>query len=118
MNISVDNTTGDIELVNGELPLVSGVDEYAQFIGQKLKSFLGEWFLDVRLGVPYFDRIFEKQINPEIVTAIFRNEIITTPGVLELQELDLNLDAATRRLDVDFRALSTDGEVSFSEEIG
>lgn len=119
MNIQVNDITGDIELENGELPLVSGSEEYAQFLKQKLRTFLGEWFFDIRLGLPYSQQIFVKRLNVPTVEAIFRNEIITTPGVIELQEFDMTLDAATRTLTVSFRALTTEGEVVFdNEEIG
>lgn len=116
MNIGIDKTTGDIELINGELPLVTGTQEYEQFLTQKLRTFLGEWFMDIRLGLPYFQEIFVKRLNVETVNAVYRNEIINTPGILELQEFDLDLEKISRKLTVSFRALSTEGEVVFDNQ--
>lgn len=116
MNLSIGDD-GDLVIENGEVIMITGVDEIAQFVGQKLKTILGEWFLDVRLGLPYFDKILTKRVKPAIIEQIFIAEIVSTPGILNLLEFDLNLDTATRTMTVEFRALSTEGEVIFNEDL-
>jgi len=116
MNIGIDST-GDWDISEGELVMTSGQEEIRQFIIQKFKTSFGEWFLDVRLGIPYFEQIFKKIVDPAIVESIFINEIIFTPGIVSLLEFDLNLDKVTRTLSVDMRATTVDGEINFSEAL-
>ncbi len=114
MNIGI-NDAGDWDILNGELVFVRDQEELRQFLIQKMRTFLGEWFLDLRVGVPYFEEIFKKRPDPAIIESIFVNEILATPGIVDLVEFDLNLDNATRSLSVDFRATTLDGEINFSE---
>jgi len=67
----------------------------------RLQFFQGEWFLDVRQGMPYFQAVFVK--NPEIslIQSIFRRAILSTPGVSSIIRMETRLDSATRRLIVD-----------------
>ena len=47
---------------------------------------------------------------------IFNQTIATTPGIATVDELELDLDVATRRLEVDFVATKDDGGIlDFSE---
>ena len=114
MNISIDDS-GDWQLSGGELVLTRDAEEVRQFIIQKMKTFLGEWFLDTRLGIPYFDEIFVKRPDPTVLEVVFINQIISTPGIVDLVEFDLNLDNATRNLTLSMRATTLDGEINFSE---
>jgi len=114
MNIKLD-ANGEIAIENGELVFVTGQEELTQFIGQKLKTFFGEWFLDLRLGIPYFEVIFQKQPDPAVIDAVYINEITDTPGVTSLREFDANLNKTSRTMSVDFQADTVDGEINFSE---
>ena len=106
---------GDIYLVNNRLDFINGADEVVQLLRQRLRTFLAEWFLDTTIGVPYFQEIFKKNPSPVSVEAAFKNEILNTPGVLELSEFELDIDTASRHLTVTGRAVVTDGIIDFSE---
>jgi len=106
---------GDILVTNNKLTFVTGSAEVVQLLRQRLRTFLGEWFLDTTIGVPYFEEIFKKNPNPVSIDAAFKNVILNTPGLLELSEFELDVDAATRTLTVTLRAVVTDGIIDFSE---
>lgn len=106
---------GDFAIVNNDTQFVNGADEVMQLLRQRLRTFLGEWFLDTTIGVPYFQDILKKNPNPVSVDAAFKNEILNTPGVLELSEFEIDIDAATRVATVTGRAVVTDGIIDFSE---
>ena len=116
MNIKLD-ANGDWDITNNQLQLVTGQDEIAQKISNRLKLFLGEWFLDVRLGVPWFSKILKKNPNPSEIEAILIQQIIETTGVVTLNSIELSLDNATRKLRVEFEAQTTDGILNFSEVV-
>lgn len=105
------DANGDLDLTDGNVTLVTGDDAIAQQITIRLRLILGEWFLDTRVGIPYFGDIFVK--NPDLtrVRSIFRQTILGTPGIAAFEEFSLSVDNPTRTLSVEFRAKKTDGEV-------
>lgn len=107
-------TDGDLAFENGDLVLVTGVDAIAQLVGQRLKFFRGEWFLDTLKGIPFFDDIFVKTPNPTLIDAIFKKVILDTPGMLRLDQFRLTLDRGRRTLSLTFKGISTSGPVDFN----
>lgn len=105
----------DLEVVENDLVLTDGQEAIRQHVTQRLKTFLGEWFLDDRIGVPYFQEILKKGPNPTIVDSSLKNQIAGTPGVIDIKEFDLDLDNSSRELSLNFRARTIDGTINFSE---
>ena len=115
-DLALDNT-GDLLVESDALSLVEGDDAIVQQLTVRFRFVLGEWFLDTRIGIPYFGDILIK--NPELsrVRAIFQETVLTTPGVASLEEFNLTFEAAARKLVVSFRARKTDGEIlDFNDE--
>jgi len=111
------DSTGDMDLTDGNATLTSGSEATAQRISQRLKLFLGEWFLDLTRGVPYFQQILVKSPNPVVVDAVLKREIIADPAVLELQRFDVSLDTGLRLMTVDFKVLTDAGPVDLTVTI-
>lgn len=116
MNLGI-NSSGDIDIQSGQLVLIEGQEEIRQHLEQRLRTFLGEWFLDQSIGLPYFDDILKKNVIASEVESIFINEILSTPGVVRLIEFTLDLDKAQRALKVSFVAETVDGIIEFSAEV-
>ena len=117
-DLGLDPLTGDIAFEDGDLVLIEGVDAVAQTLKQRLSFGLGEWFLSINKGVPYFQTILVKNPNIAAIEGIFRNTILSTPGVLELLSLDFDFDSRNRVFEVNFEARSQQGNINFSEIIG
>lgn len=119
MNIKLDST-GDIAIEDNLLVLISGGDEIAQLVNQRLKTFYGECFLNDDRGVPYFQQILVKGANPSIVYALIQRCIIETDGVLELQEFDAEYDKTNRSLAITglIKAEDNPDLIEFSASIG
>lgn len=109
---------GDIVIADNQFSFVTGVDEVVQLLRHRLRTFLGEWFLDNTIGVPYFQDIFKKRPNPIAIEAGLKNEILSTPGVLELLKFDIDVDPTTRKMTVDASILVSDEIIDFSEVLG
>lgn len=111
------NSDNDIELDAVDLKTIEGEDAITQHLGQRLKTFLGEWFLDTRIGIGYFQLILKKNPDPVVVDTILKDAVINTPGVLQLLSWDLDVDNALRELTLTFRAQTSTGILNFSEVI-
>ncbi len=103
---------GDLDFSNGGLQIVEGPDEIAQKLFTRLQFFLGEWFLDQRQGIPYYEKILIKNPDLVIIQAIFREAILETPGVTSLLDvIQTDLETATRKLSVRFAAQLDSGVI-------
>lgn len=110
-------TDGDLDFSTGNLQIVTGTAEIAQKVSVRLKFFLGEWFLDQRLGIPYFQQVFIKNPQFSVLNNLFRGVVVNTPGIAEVQSFSLALNSATRTLTVTFLARASTGEnINFNEE--
>lgn len=115
-DIKLDDN-GDLLLQETDLVLTTGQEAIEQHLTQRLRTFLGEWFLNNTIGVAYFQQIFKKQLDPILVDSILKKEIIETPGISKLVDFDLDI-SSLRVLTLSFRAQTIAGDViNFSEEI-
>lgn len=108
------DTDGDLLVDNSDLVLNSQVDAVSQYLRARLRTFLGEWFLDQSIGIPYFKEIFKKEINIATVDAILKDAILSTPNVIELQEFDFDI-SNNRELKLNFKIKVKEGNIAFSE---
>jgi hypothetical protein len=117
-DIKLNVEGNDIDLSSIGLELVDGTDAIAQHLLIRLRFVQGEYFLDTRRGIPYFEDILIK--NPDLlaIRAIFREAIRETPGVISITRFDMFVNTATRRLRTDFTVLVTTQTepLDFSEE--
>jgi hypothetical protein len=116
-DLKLVDSTWDLEISNADLVIITQKDALRQFLKQRLQMFFGEWFLDSSLGVPYFQEIMTKQPAFEAVDAIFKRQILETPGITQLDEFNLEYDNVNRTLSLSFRANSTEGVIDFNEEV-
>lgn len=117
-DLSLDTLTADLIIQNGDLVLNSGLEAIRQNLQSRLSFFLGEWFLDVDAGVPYYQDVLKKNPDPVILDGVFKDAILGTPGVIGLDEFDMQMDTALRQLKLTFRARTTDGPIDFDELLG
>lgn len=87
------------------------LEEVAQRLQTTLQHFLGEWFLDTTLGLPYFRDVLVRNPDMAVVKAMFQDAITSDAGVEQLVRLDLSLNAETRVLSVTFECVLNSGEV-------
>lgn len=118
MDIKIDQTTQKFVLKDGDLVLTTGVEAIAQFVAQRVKTFLGEWFLDTTEGIPYFEKAFKKNPNIIEVEAMIKDVIMKTPGIIELTAFSFDFNSPTRVGTLTFSARSEQGDVIFSQDIG
>ena len=91
MTTLLQTATGDLDITNGRLSLVTGLQEKAQKINNRLGLFRGEWFIDQRIGTLWWERILGIK-NPDLflVKRVLRNAILSVPGILDIEEEEIS----------------------------
>lgn len=108
--------TGDLRIAGGDLQLISGVDQIRQRVLIRLRRQLGEWAYNISLGLPWIEQILIKNPDLAAIRSLLIAEIATTPGVLQVRTLQLEL-TRERQLVFSWAALveSASGAVEFSD---
>lgn len=95
-DLYLDPGTGDLYVPdNGVIRMTSGtLETLAQRLRIKLRTFMGEWFLDTTIGVPYYQDILGVK-NPDlgIIASIFRRQLLADPDVDSVPRLDVALNS-------------------------
>lgn len=104
------DSTGDLALVNGDLVLNEGAAAVAQRAQVRLKTWLGEWRFDRRLGTPWLEAVLGKPIDESLVQALLANRIRQTQGVARIQSMRFRIDSTNQSMRVSGRIIADDGE--------
>ena len=105
------NACGDIDLTAGRLTIVGGVDGIRQRWLIHIRTFLGEWFLDQSIGVPYYQRVLKKAVSRNNLKQVFKTATLGVPGVLQVVSVIVDsLDTATRQAEVTVTCIVTGAE--------
>jgi hypothetical protein len=116
MDLKLDGNH-DVLIEDDDLVLVDGVDAVAQDVDIRLQFFLGEWFLDTRLGIPYYQQILGEKPRLGAVASIIRKAIFTTPGVISISDFDPTWDGPSRTLSISTKIESTEGPFVYNKEL-
>ena len=86
------------------------VEDLAQRVDVRLRTFLGEHWLNPEIGVPYFSEFLVKNPNLSVCRALLLTVIQGVAGVKEVTRLDLSFSKNTnaRVLNVIFTVVGTD----------
>ena len=107
-DILLDEATGDIAVV-GLTPVLT--TDLGKLVRQRLKirldTYLGEWFLNSNVGVPYFQKLFKKPYNQLAVDSIFKGIILETEDVSRITSYSTNFDTAARTFSLTFSVLTS-----------
>lgn len=107
------DTTGDLDVSSGGLRLTASLEQFAvQKFDEWLTFFLGEWFLDTRLGVPYFRHVIGRRAaDIRLIESLFTRIFERAPFVRQVIQLGVDFNPRTRTLALSFKVLLTDGSV-------
>lgn len=100
--------TGDLSIRTG-LSFTTGTAAVAQGLRIRLLMFLGEWFLDLSMGIPYLN-IIGQAYDDVLVRTVFRKVILSCPGVQSLASLAVSLNSQTRQLTVSWTVVTVFGD--------
>lgn len=113
MDMFLDRDTHDLIFINGQCPVTQDLrDVVAQRLKITLYTFLGEWFLDTTVGVPYYEQIFGKVRSKGTIDIIFQNIIQNDADVLEILSFESTLDSTNRGYSMTFVVRVSDNSAS------
>ena len=90
----------DFHFVDGDLLPVTGSQESAQRVKERLQSFAYEFFLNDE-GLPYFEEMLGKGVDPNRVESLIITVINKSYGVRRIEDLSLIYDTESRQTFVD-----------------
>lgn len=105
----INDNTNDITLENGDIKLVSGIDELIQEVKTVIKTNVHEWFLDPTHGFDYTTVWRKKPTDEEITQALF-NAIEQIERIDRIENIRIDFDRRERTLSVFFVAVAINGE--------
>lgn len=85
MDIQLDSsghillTTNGLSLINDRALLV------AQRLSVRLRTYLGEWFLDTTMGIDWFADVLLKNVSKQTVDSILQNELVKDRFVVKIK---------------------------------
>ena len=116
MDIKLDSDW-ELTIEDGDLALITGRDAIGQHLKQRYQFILGEWFLNLFKGIPFFSQIYTKIQDPVIIDSIYKRITLDTPRIEKLNDFSIEFDSETRKLLVSGKADTPTGEIDFSEVI-
>lgn len=111
MDLLLDMTTGDLIFHNGPLVKEYTTQPFVQVVAQRLfillRTFEGEWFMDLTHGVPYWDWLGRK-VTKQTVDLVLQQEILAENGVKEITSFSSTL--VNRKYSAQFKVRVSTGE--------
>lgn len=115
---SIDTGVWDIYVYKGHIArtplstMLNGVDadQITQAIATKLRTFMGEYYLDQTYGIPYYQTILQKGSDRAYFDAVVKTAILSIKGVYKLQTYTGSFNANNpRQYDISFSVLDANG---------
>lgn len=110
---------GDIYISDaGDAIIVNGIDAVKQRLHTRLLRFLGEWYLNISLGVPYIQEILVKNPSQTAVVNNIKKTILDTDGVTSLTDFEIRINTdnsgniSSRSVIVSFTATTDKGDIT------
>jgi len=120
-NLYLDVNTKDLTI--GDNDNLRFTENNVEFVAQKIENrllfFLGEWYLNPDLGIPYLDNvdrrdksknIFVKNPDLNMVNSIFINEVFDIDEIEEIEKFETEFDTSLRKYTITWSVKITTGE--------
>lgn len=75
----------------------------------RFQFFKGEWFLDTRIGAPYFTTVYVKNPDVELIRRMVRRIILSCPPITTVKKVDVFYLPKPRLCAFEFQATAEDG---------
>lgn len=115
IDIALDPITNDLVFEKFDFHLVEEIPQIMQNLAIRLRFVVGEWYLDITQGIPYYKEFFIKNPNQIQIEARLKEEIIQTRGIEEITSFEADFDKRRRIFSVKFSARSISGEQLLKE---
>lgn len=91
MDIVLDNK-GHIELNGGSLSMIRDrATLVAQRLSVRLRTFLGEWFLDTKMGIDWYTDVLIKNVTKQTVDTIIQGAVLKDKYVVSIKNFSSSI---------------------------
>lgn len=106
------DANNELVIEDGDLVFTTGLDAIVQQCRIALQMFQGEWFLNLDVGIPYWEKILGEKPATAIEAAriFFRRELQLVDGVNKVTKLDITYTGSTRTLNVSWQVNTIFGD--------
>ncbi|KUZ98083.1 hypothetical protein WI40_13845 [Burkholderia ubonensis] len=109
---------GDWTFGRGRADYADRSESVAQRVVTRLRSFRGDWFLDLDHGIPWIERM-ERGNERERLESDIKRQILGTAGIARILAFDITINGAKRRMTVTATLLDVfNNEFAISEPLG
>lgn len=103
--------TMDIVFENRNCPMtLNKVDAVAQRLYIRLRTLMGDWYLNVGYGVPWLERVLGHKVRKSTVDMVIQEQILLDPEVRGIPEFTSTLDRARREYECRFKVTTIFGD--------
>jgi hypothetical protein len=103
-----DLSTGDLAL---PIRLVRGPAAIAQQHWEALNFFAGEWFADLRQGMPFYQVVAGRQGSISLINSMYRKALLLVRGTVSIDRMESVLEREARILRTTYSATLDDGTI-------
>ncbi len=112
MSCFAQTIDGDLDISSGNLRIERNADQCSAIkLTNRFKLCLAEWFLDRRVGIPYFQVVFVKNPDLQGIAQLFKRIILQTPNMAEVLQETVNFIPSSRDLISDFKIQTLSGAI-------
>lgn len=105
----IDPSTGDLDMSQG-LRFTPDLQTYVvQRLDENFSFFLGEYFLNLRLGIPYFEKVIGQKPDFALLQTLMSRAALQTVGVASVPSFRVAFERDTRKAAPSFTVVLTDG---------
>lgn len=97
---------GDLNVASGDIAITGSI---RQAIRIRLLWFFREWRFAPDSGVPYYESIFVKNPDKELIRRIVRDQVLSVDGVSDISNITVDVAAGRRQCRIEFMAVTEDG---------
>lgn len=87
----------DLLFMENDMRFVHGINYVGQKVKIRLQWFLGEWFLNEDIGLPYFQEILIKNPNRLSIVNMIKRVIMDTEGIESIESFSADFIEGERR---------------------
>lgn len=104
---------GDLRIANND---ILATDSIEQGIYIRLRWWFNEWKFGPGYGVKYFENVFVKNPNRQIIISEITNQILSVDGVKSVDDVVIEIDSAERTAVIKYK-VTTESQERFEKEV-
>lgn len=111
MKVFTQDKNNDICMINNSLSFAKSKDAYGMIIADAIRTLTGEIQLDISLGIPYVNTVFESLALEPVWRTFVDERIRAFPFVEGVNRFTTSYNTDTKTLSYSITVKTVDGEV-------